>query len=80
MKIRRSLRDSTLSEREFRLLFTGQALSVIGDGIAPIAIAFAVLDQRFTRDPVLQRSAIRPANDNDSEVDVDIALAPVPPD
>jgi MFS family permease len=44
MKIRRSLGVSALSEREFRLLFTGQALSVIGDGIAPIAIAFAVLD------------------------------------
>lgn len=33
-----------LADREFRLLFTGQALSVIGDGIAPIAVAFAVLD------------------------------------
>lgn len=43
-RIRRSLRSSPLAEREFRLLFTGQALSVIGDGIAPIAIAFAVLD------------------------------------
>ena len=42
--IRRSLRAGPLAEREFRLLFGGQALSVIGDGIAPIAIAFAVLD------------------------------------
>jgi MFS family permease len=42
--IRRPLRSGPLVEREFRLLFTGQALSVIGDGIAPIAIAFAVLD------------------------------------
>lgn len=37
-------RFGPLAEREFRLLFTGQAMSVIGDGIAPIAIAFAVLD------------------------------------
>ena len=74
MKIRRSLRDSTLSDLESKRVF------IAFDGIAPIAIAFAVLDQRFTRDPVLQRSASRPANDNDSEVDVDIALAPVPPD
>src|SRR3954449_3973549 len=28
----------------FRLLFAGQALSVVGDRITPIAIAFAVLD------------------------------------
>ncbi|MDQ6822172.1 MAG: MFS transporter [Actinomycetota bacterium] len=42
--IRRSLPTGPLTEREFRLLFTGQALSVIGDGIAPIALAFAVLD------------------------------------
>jgi hypothetical protein len=44
MKIRPTLRAGALAEREFRRLFTGQALSVIGDGIAPIAIAFAVLD------------------------------------
>jgi MFS family permease len=31
-------------ERAFRLLFTGQALSVIGDRITPVALAFAVLD------------------------------------
>lgn len=31
-------------EPSFRLLFAGQALSVIGDRIAPIALAFAVLD------------------------------------
>jgi MFS family permease len=30
-------------ERAFRLLFTGQALSVIGDRITPVALAFAVL-------------------------------------
>src|SRR6266508_3050265 len=28
----------------FRLLFWGQALSVVGDRITPVAIAFAVLD------------------------------------
>jgi MFS family permease len=31
-------------EPQFRLFFAGQALSVIGDRIAPVAIAFAVLD------------------------------------
>jgi MFS family permease len=39
-----AVRSGALAEREFRLLFTGQAMSVIGDGIAPIAVAFAVLD------------------------------------
>jgi MFS family permease len=39
-----ALRRGPLGEREFRLLFSGQALSMIGDGIAPIAVAFAVLD------------------------------------
>ena len=32
-----ALRSGPLAEREFRLLFTGQSLSVIGDGITPIA-------------------------------------------
>jgi MFS family permease len=32
------------SERPFRLLFAGQALSVVGDRITPVALAFAVLD------------------------------------
>jgi MFS family permease len=32
-----------LRGRDFRLLFAGQALSVIGDRITPVAIAFAVL-------------------------------------
>ena len=32
------------SEKQFRLFFLGQALSVVGDRIAPVAIAFAVLD------------------------------------
>src|ERR671924_1457111 len=35
---------STLRAAEpFRLLFAGQALSVVGDRITPVAIAFAVL-------------------------------------
>jgi hypothetical protein len=33
-----------LREREFRLLFSGQSVSLIGDNIAPIALAFAILD------------------------------------
>jgi Major Facilitator Superfamily len=33
-----------LREREFRLLFSGQSVSLIGDNLAPIALAFAVLD------------------------------------
>ena len=33
-----------LREREFALFFWGQTVSVLGDGIFPIALAFAVLD------------------------------------
>jgi MFS family permease len=33
-----------LRSREFALYFSGQAVSVLGDGIFPIALAFAVLD------------------------------------
>jgi MFS family permease len=33
-----------LREREFRLLFTGRAISQLGSGMAPVALAFAVLD------------------------------------
>lgn len=33
-----------LREREFRLLFTGRAVSQVGSGMAPVALAFAVLD------------------------------------
>ena len=33
-----------LREREFRLLFAGRVVSYVGNAIAPIAIAFAVLD------------------------------------
>lgn len=41
-----SLRDKlgALQERDFRLLFTGTVITTIGDGLAGIAIAFAVLD------------------------------------
>lgn len=34
-----------LRHRDFRLLFAGQAVSVIGDALLPIALAFAVLDE-----------------------------------
>ncbi|HKG43813.1 MAG TPA: MFS transporter [Gaiellaceae bacterium] len=33
-----------LAGREFRLLFTGQLVSLLGTAVAPIALAFAVLD------------------------------------
>jgi MFS family permease len=33
-----------LVEREFRLLFSGQLVSLLGSAVAPIALAFAVLD------------------------------------
>ena len=33
-----------LRHRDFRLLFSGQAVSVIGDALLPVALAFAVLD------------------------------------
>jgi hypothetical protein len=33
-----------LQSRNFRLLFAGQAVSVIGDALFPVALAFAVLD------------------------------------
>jgi MFS family permease len=32
-----------LREREFRLLFLGQAISWLGTGMVPLALAFAVL-------------------------------------
>jgi MFS family permease len=39
-------RSSTapLREREFRLLFAGRTVSLVGNAIAPVALAFAVLD------------------------------------
>ncbi len=33
-----------LAEREFRLLFAGRVVSFVGNAMAPIALAFAVLD------------------------------------
>jgi MFS family permease len=42
MRVRRPW--GALSEREFRLLFVGQLTSAFGDRLAPIALAFAVLD------------------------------------
>jgi MFS family permease len=33
-----------LHEREFRTLYAGQAVSVVGDGLVPVALAFAVLE------------------------------------
>ena len=40
------LRDalSPLAEREFRLLFVGRLVSFIGTAVAPVALAFAVID------------------------------------
>ena len=35
---------AALREREFRLLFFGQAISWLGTGVVPLALAFAVLD------------------------------------
>lgn len=41
-----SIRENVaaLSERPFRLLWTGQALSAVGDSLIAVALAFAVLD------------------------------------
>jgi MFS family permease len=36
---------AVLSIRSFRLLFAGQAVSVVGDALFPVALAFAVLDE-----------------------------------
>src|SRR5580704_3878065 len=33
-----------LREREFRLFFTGQMVSLLGDAVTPFALAWAVLD------------------------------------
>jgi hypothetical protein len=35
---------SALRERNFRLLFAGQTVSLLGDGMVPVALAFAVLE------------------------------------
>ena len=37
-------RVPVLRHRDFRLLYTGQAVSVLGDALLPVALAFAVLD------------------------------------
>ena len=34
-----------LRHRDFSLLFGGQAVSVLGDALFPVALAFAVLDE-----------------------------------
>jgi len=36
--------SAPLREREFRLLFAGRTISLVGSAIAPVALAFAVLD------------------------------------
>src|SRR5215210_472019 len=41
-RVRRSA--APLREREFRLLFAGRTVSLVGSAIAPVALAFAVLD------------------------------------
>jgi predicted MFS family arabinose efflux permease len=38
------VRSGVLKSRSFRLLFFGQGFSSIGDGVAPVALSFAVLD------------------------------------
>jgi MFS family permease len=38
-----------LQERQFRLLYAGQAVSLLGDAITPLAMAFAVLDLTGSR-------------------------------
>ena len=42
--MRRPSALDALSEREFRLFFTAQASSFVGDGMVPVALAFAVLN------------------------------------
>ena len=37
-------RLAPLKEREYRLLFVGQSVSLLGDHVVPIAISFAILD------------------------------------
>ena len=44
MKLRLPEMLRALEEREFRLLFAGQAISLLGDGMVGVALAFAVLD------------------------------------
>ncbi len=42
MRLPQALR--ALEERQFRLVFSAQAVSVLGDNVVPVAMAFAVLD------------------------------------
>lgn len=42
--MRRRIPLGPLREREFRLFFTGQAVSLLGDAVTPFALAWAVLD------------------------------------
>jgi MFS family permease len=42
-RMTRALRLSALAERPFRLLWLGQGISSIGDNLAPVALAFAVI-------------------------------------
>jgi predicted MFS family arabinose efflux permease len=37
-------KSSVLRERPFRLVFSAQVVSLLGDGIVPVALAFAILD------------------------------------
>jgi hypothetical protein len=37
-------RLGALQERQYRLYFIGQSISLVGDGMAPLALSFAVLD------------------------------------
>lgn len=41
-------RLSALRDRNYRLFFTGQALSTVGDYMTPVAITFAILDRGGT--------------------------------
>jgi predicted MFS family arabinose efflux permease len=44
MRVRLEARFGVLGRREFRLLFGAAAISLVGDGVVPVALAFAVLD------------------------------------
>jgi hypothetical protein len=41
--VRRTELFGALRERQFRLLWLGQATSTLGDGLVPVALAFAVI-------------------------------------
>jgi hypothetical protein len=55
------MRDSfdALRERQFRLLFTGQIVSLLGDAITGVALAFAVLDLTGSARPTSATSSPR---------------------